>query len=182
MSEQTPENTQHAPQKPKAPSAVAPAPAPAPHRVVPPMAEGDFQEGQFRQLFYVGYAKSGTTVADMLKRDYWAHVAQRMRPGTKIAVLTEDKRLYAEFIVFALGSTWAEVRQLGTEINVDKLVAGSGVADDFIIRDLGLIKKWGVIRVSDGREVKADGSLETEDAARAWLGAWLRSQGVRPAA
>ena len=162
---------------PSAPS----APVVPINRVVQPMAEGDFSEKQFKQLEYVGYAKAGTTIEDMLKREYWAHVAAKLRPMTRLIIMTEDRRLYVEFIAFAVGSNWAEVRQFGKEINVDKVSARGSVADDYEISDGGLVKEWQIVRKSDGRVIKGDGTLKNEDEARKWLGEYLRAQGLRAA-
>jgi hypothetical protein len=56
------------------------------------------------------------------------------------------------------------------------------VADDFEVKYLGLHLEWGIIRKSDGRVVKGDSTLKTEDAARAWLREYLQSIGRRSAA
>ena len=114
--------------------------------------------------------------------EYWANNAGKLRPRDKIAVMTEDSRLYLELIVFTVGSNWAQVRVLGQPITVSEAVSRSSVADDFEVKYLGLHLEWGIIRKSDGRVVKGDSTLKTEDAARAWLREYLQSIGRRSAA
>lgn len=169
------------PEAAKAP--VAPEPvARAPRKMVP-LQEMRFKQREFLQNQYAIDAPIGTTMEDLLTREYWGHVARKLRRRDKIVVMTDDCRMYVELIVFAVGSNWAQVRPLpGTFVVLDAAIARSSVADDYEIRDGGLHKKWVVVRLSDGREIKGDGTLQTEDAARAWLRDYLNSQGIRTAA
>ena len=124
---------------------------------------------------------SHITVEDLLNRDYWSGVARSLRFGDKIVCASEDKRMYVELVVVAVGGTWAEVRVFGEPIIITSDVATMGRGSDYVVKDLGLIKGWGVVHTPTGREVKADGSLKTEDAARGWLREFISMENRRVA-
>ena len=175
----------------KAPGAAAspspPAAAPSLElvkREVPmkPLNEMRFTGLEFKQNQWAAFVEKGTTIEHLLTREFWANNAAKLRPFDKIVVMTDDRRLYVELVVFAVGANWAQVRVHGQPIIVTDAIARSGVADDFAVEDLGLQLGWGVIRKSDNRIVKGDGTLKTEDAARAWLREYLASIGRRTAA
>lgn len=155
---------------------------PAGRNKMKPLDEMRFHQQGYGQNVWEAIPPAGTTIENMLTREFWANMARKLRSMDKIVVLTDDRRLYAEFIVFAVGTTWAQVRLLGTPIVVDHLTARSSFADDYEISDGGLHRGWTVTRKSDGRLVKEDGTLKTEDAARAWLREYLQAQGLRTAA
>lgn len=158
------------------------APVPMPQKPREPIAERRFSERDFKQLTYVALPEKGTTIDDLLRRDYWANVAAKLRETSKIFVMCEDKSYYCELIVFATGSNWAEVRMWGSPIFIDTAIVGGQAATDYEIVNDGLVNKWIIRRRSTGQNVKADGTLQTEDAARAWLREYLNAQGLRTAA
>ena len=178
----------------KAPGAPAsPSPSPAVSAAPPlesvkreapmkPLNEMRFTGLEFKQNQWAAFVEKGTTIEHLLTREFWANNAGKLRPFDKIVVMTDDRRLYVELVVFAVGANWAQVRVHGQPIIVTDAVARSGVADDFSVEDLGLQLGWGVIRKSDGRIVKGDSTLKTEDQARAWLREYLGSIGRRTAA
>jgi hypothetical protein len=127
--------------------------------------------------FVISYKKH--TLDDILRKDYWAYVARKLQPGNKIAVMSEDCRMYVELIVFGTGSNWAEVQVLNGPLMVDHAL--NTIDTDYKIENRGLIKQWCVIRTSDDREIKADGSLRTKEQAQTWLREWLHIEGRRVA-
>lgn len=182
MAEKQPESAKTSPHvEAERPTPAAPTLMPARRAPMAPLNEMRFGQREFQQNEWFAIADKGTTIEDLLSRDYWANNAAKLRPKDKIAVMTEDRRMYVELIVFVTGTNWAEVRVLGTPIIVDNLSARSGAASDFDIVDGGLARKWMIVRRSDGRVVKGDGTLQTEDAARAWLREFLQSLGHRAA-
>lgn len=161
----------------------AAAPEAPPRKPPPPLNERNFQPREFTQIEYAALVPKGTTVEDLQERGFWAHNAAKLRPMAKIVVMTEDRLLYCELIVFATGSNWAEVRVLkGSVIKVDHVTARGSAGDDFEIVDGGMVKQWTVVDKRNGREIKADGTLKTQEAARLWLGDFLKSQGLNRAA
>lgn len=153
----------------KAPKAVAKGPPPA-------IDERLFSLAEFKQNHFYAIARAGHTLEDVLRAEYWAHVANnKLAPGNKIAVFWEDRSKYVELVVFEVGVNWAAVALALGPIRPAAAMAGKSVGTDFEIKNLGEIKKWGVIRRSDGREILADGSCDTQEKAARWLADYIRS-------
>ncbi len=146
-----------------------------------PIQERHFNPREIKQNEWSAILNKDVTVNDLLNRNFWGGVAAKLRRSDKIVCMSEDGRLYVECIVFAVGGNWAEVRVFGEPIVVTRAVAAGGPATDYEVRYLGLIKEWGVVELATGREVKNDGSLKTEDAARAWLRDFLSMEHHRVA-
>lgn len=158
------------------------ASSPLAPRKFKPLQEGRMELREFRQNVWCVFAPPGTTVEDLLNKDFWAHCAIKFNPMAKICVMTDDKRLYVELIVTTVGSAWAQVHVLGTPLVIGELASRDSIADDYRIEDGGLHKKWIVVRKSDGAEIKSDGTLKTPEQAQSWLRDFLNSQGRRIAA
>lgn len=155
---------------------------PMPARKFKPLQEGRMELREFKQNVWAVFAPAGTTVEDLLNRDFWAHCAIKFSPMNKICVMTDDKRLYVELIVTTVGSAWAQVHVLGIPLIIGDVASNGSIADDYRIEDGGLHKKWIVVRKSDGAEIKSDGTLKTPEQAQSWLRDFLNSQGRRIAA
>lgn len=135
-----------------------------------------FSLAEFKQNHWYALARATHTIDDVLKAEYWAHVANnKLAPGNKIAVFWEDRSQYYELVVFAVGVNWASVAVVVGPITPAKAMAGKSVGTDFEIRNLGEIKKWGVVRRSDGHEILADGSCDTQEKAARWLADYIRT-------
>lgn len=185
------ERTEHAPATSPAhqPRVAAPAgsvvaaQAAAAKAAAPPeparLEERFFHSREIKQNEWYAIAYSGLALADILKREYWANLTRKLKQGDKIVVVSEDMRLYVELIVFAVGSNWAHVEVLGAPIMVNAEL--NSLRADYEIRNLGLIKKWSIIRSEDGREIKADGTLHSFEQAAGWLNEFLRQQYGRSA-
>ena len=61
-----------------------------------------FTSAEYRQNVWFATPARGTTVQDLLRREFWANVAQQVRVPDKIIVMLEDKSLYAELVVVQL--------------------------------------------------------------------------------
>ncbi len=144
-----------------------------------PVEERNFHPREIKQNEWFVHLNHDVAVNDLMDRKFWGGVAVKLRRGDKVCCMSEDGRLYVELIVFGCGMNWAEVRVFGNPIVVPRSVAAGGPATDFEVRYLGLIKEWGVIDTTTGRVIKGDGSLKTEDAARAWLSEFLRMDSRR---
>lgn len=150
------------------------APTVLPMKPVKPIEERYFQTREMRQNEWHALVGASVTPEDLLKREFWGQVRQKLAPGDKVVVFSENRRMYAEMVVFSVGLNYAELRFIAGPILVAAEVASRSIASDFEIRDLGEIKKWGIIRITDGREIKADGSLKTAEDAQRWLGEYLK--------
>lgn len=147
-----------------------------------PLNETRFLQREFKQEVYSVFAEAGTTVEDILKREYWANVANRMRAPAKICIMEEMKAWYCEVIVFVTAGNWAEVRLLGEPIIVDRISALPKAEQEYVVEDGGLQNRWVVKRLKDGKIIKGDGTLPTKESAETWLRDWLKTQNQRHAA
>ncbi len=113
----------------------------------------------------------GHTLADMLRPDYWAHVAQDMNKSwpDKINCYFADGSRYVELLVKQADRLWAKVVVL---VDVDLKTTQSnndaaGTFDNHKVEFKGGVKKWSVIHKDTGEYVK-DG-FRTEAEAVTWL-------------
>ena len=148
---------------------------------IKPLNETRFQLREYRQECYAVFAEAGTKIEDILTREYWAHVANKMRAPAKICVMEETKAWYAEVIVFVTANMWAEVRLLGTPIIIDRITALPVAEREYVVEDGGLQLLWIVKRLSDGRIIKGDSTLKTKEQAESWLRDWIRAQDKKAA-
>ena len=151
-----------------------------PQRKVEPQSEMTFQEHGWKQMAYDAIAANGVTPADVLKRDYWAHVAARFRTMTKIFIMADDRSWYGELIVWQNYSNGAAVSFISGPHYAEKVTALKEELE-FEVFDGGLSKAWCVRRKKDGR-VFIEGKTTAQEADAA-LRDWLKAQGSRrPAA
>lgn len=157
---------------PAAVESIKPPPAAA-RRPPKPLMERNFEVAEFKQVHWFAIADSSVQPEDLLTREYWALVAIKAKPGNKITIWREDRRMYAEMVVVAAGPNWVEPRFLFPPLMFDRDEHAENFGSDFEIRDLGEIKHWSVIRRKDGNEIH-NGSLSPELAHR-WLAEYVRS-------
>ncbi len=145
-------------------------------RKVEPLKELSFQEHGWKQMHYDAIAAAGITPEDVLKRDYWAHVAQRsLRSMTKISIMAEDRSWYGEMICFQTFQQGALVAFIHPPVLLNK----AGLVreeSEYEVFDGGLSKDWCVRRMKDGRIIK-DGCASKAEA-EMFLSNWLKSQGT----
>lgn len=125
---------------------------------------------------YTHTVSEGTEFADLLKPEYWAHVAQKLRPHTLIKVIPEDGSYWAELLVLSCDRLWAKVfvmrhYDLTEAIENDEATASRLV--EFEIQWKGPVKKHVVIRKSD-RSILAEG-IQTKGEAQLWLDGHLKT-------
>ena len=130
-----------------------------------PLASNKFKNAEFVRNVFAITPPPGVTIEDMLKREYWTHVANLLGPMARIEVLPRDGKFFAELIVTASGKNWANVC-LRDYVVLDNFNAP---ADNSIytVKHLGGDSGWAVVRNSD-KQVMGDG-FDTSDEANAWL-------------
>jgi hypothetical protein len=101
-------------------------------------------------------------IEDLLKPDYWAHVAIKMKPGDRIEAIPEDKHYFAEFFVMACASNWAKVKLLRIVTLIEENDATE--IDGYTIKWAGPHDKF---RVLAGNEVISKGHADKESAMQA---------------
>lgn len=109
----------------------------------------------------------GQTIEDLLKPEYWMHVASSLTPGDHIEAQPEDGAWWAEFLVMDVAKAAARLEVLNRrefELNDEEFEHPS-----FAIKWAGIGEKHQVIRLSD-KVVVSKGHKRKVDAAR-----WLQS-------
>jgi hypothetical protein len=175
------QNTHHTTHATAAHATVAPAAAPKPAGPPVSVDERYFELAEFKQNRFFAIARTPHTVEDVLAPTYWAHVANsKLQPGNIIGVLWEDRSKYLEAVVFQVGVNWAAVSLRG-EITLPPVgLDGKSMLTDFEIKNLGEIKKWSVVRRSDGSDIIT--GQATQDAAARALAEYIRTTvGLRAA-
>ena len=117
----------------------------------------NLKEAEFVRPVYCATIPFGTLPEDLLKPEYWAHVATHLRPWARIEARAEDGTWFAEYIVLSVDRTWARVRMLAkynltsqdTSISQAEKISKSG----FEIKWCGGAK-WSVIRTVDSAVMK----------------------------
>jgi hypothetical protein len=102
---------------------------------------------------------------NLLRREFWANVSQKFKPGDTIIAFPRDGAWYAEFIVWDAGQNWADVSPKGG-MDRPEFGAVAGVADDFRIGN-DPIDGVVITRRSTGAKVK--GNFANHEEARRWL-------------
>lgn len=143
------------------------APAAAPVRVVPALAPKLFTLDTAGQVVSVWVAAppAGVTLEDVLKPEYWAHVARVLRPLAKICIFPEDGSWEAELRVRDAGDRWANV----SLIRHQPWGAKSDIAADgrFRIEWAGPHHKYRILRLAD--QTVMESGFTTKEAAYARL-------------
>lgn len=80
----------------------------------PALIPPDLSQAEYNRNRFLARPPEGTTLADILNPDFWAHVARQFRQGDLIEVYPKDGTFYAELFV-------AECRKVGM-INALRLV------------------------------------------------------------
>ena len=129
----------------------------------------------------------GVAPEELLKPEFWAHHAVKLRPWDEIRARAEDGTWLAYFVVLDCSRTWAKVHQLA----IHRLTTGDVAmtqASEAEVRamvkahevrfDQG--RKWNVVRKSDRMVVQEQ--IADQDSAVAWLEKHARGQVGAPAA
>lgn len=131
-----------------------------------------FKVAEYQRTVYVVNPEIGTTVNDMLRPEYWAHVGHQMKPYDRIEVRAEDGSYFAELLVRNAERGWANVTVL-SRIELDAKAEPAPVSIDFKVEHAGPHHKWRVMRLSDTTVVKHGFENKTE--ANQWLGQYIKT-------
>ena len=130
------------------------------------------QDAPVARNIHVVCPPQGTLIEDMLKSEYWAHVARQLHISDRIEAVPEDGAFFAEFYVADVGVNRASVVLLrmvnlhGEELPV--------LATDYCIKWKGQNLKHTIIRISDQANVK-EGFASKPDA-ETWLREYEKGQ------
>jgi hypothetical protein len=117
-------------------------------------------------------AAAGDTLLDLLRPDYWSHVARNLRPKDRIEVICEDNSYFAELYVFEASSNWAKVGLLRYDVFAENAAQHGVTAQgtpEYKITHGGNVHKWRVIRTADGECITKNQPFTTQREAEEWL-------------
>jgi hypothetical protein len=76
------------------------------------LTQNRLTQADFARVIFAVTPEYGTKIEDVLKPEYWAHVASKLKPRCRIEVLAEDNSYFAELLVITCGKTFASVTVL----------------------------------------------------------------------
>jgi hypothetical protein len=123
---------------------------------------------QFRQT-WIFTAPIDHTIEDMLRPEYWMHVADKLRHYAHVECYAEDGTFYAEFLVVGKTANTARMALLN-KVDLRAVTEPIDMAKEleaYVIRYAGPTNGFNVVRRADGRIMR--GGLLTEQEARTWL-------------
>lgn len=127
------------------------------------------QGAEYERLVFSATAHLGTVPEDLLAPEYWAHVANHMKPWAKIEARAEDGTWYAEYLVLDVGRTWAKVKLLSQHSLTTKDVSISQSNNIGLEVRFRGARKWSVVRTADASVMAEDMDKETAMAKMAEL-------------
>lgn len=119
----------------------------------------NFREAEYKRTSYLVTADRGTEIADLTGRDYWSHVAARLRPRDRIEVHAHDGSWMVELMVVQASRVGATVAILHKHDLTQASMTPAASDDEIDYRFRGFAK-WSAVRKSD-KKVLADG-FDTE--------------------
>lgn len=126
-------------------------------------------EAEFSRAIWVAKPEVGTTLADMVQPDYWAHITAFMKPGARIEIFPADNTWFAELYVRGVRDKAVDVFVLRSVVfDAEEAIP---VGAEYLAKWAGPQAKWRVMRLKDN-EVVQEG-LEKNEAL-----AWIESQKV----
>lgn len=141
----------------------------------PPITPQRFKLADYERNLWVVTPDAGTTLAEVMKPEFWAHCSHAMKPFDKIEVRAEDESYYAELLVRSAGKNWA-VTSILAHVDLDQK-AVHAPDEDYAVGWGGPHQKHRVVRKRDAAVVFQGGN--SADEARAWLNEHLKAMTAR---
>lgn len=98
-------------------------------------------------------ASQGATPETLTEPSLWANVARHMHRYDRIEVVASDESWWAEYLIWDIdpeNPTWAKVELVQVRHRPGSQEAEGPVADGYDLKQRG-VRKWSVIRKSDGQ-------------------------------
>lgn len=123
----------------------------------------------YRNTVWAAYIEDGHSFDEVMKPEYWAHVAghKNVKIGDRILVRPDDGSYFAELYVRDVGAAWAKVAVTSLHKWEVQTEAGEVEGDDFEIQFKGPLLLHVVTRKRDG--VRLKDTLRTRQEAADWL-------------
>lgn len=120
---------------------------------------------------YVARPPAGTTLEDVLSRDYWGNHLTALRPGMELGILSQDFSLDIKLRVLTVHKTHATFRVLEKYAEPDVVLndsATSVVGSDAIAQWAGPNAKWRVMHNGEVIEANFATKEDAEAAAKSY--------------
>lgn len=127
---------------------------------------GNLKPAEFARNVFAATPDHGTVFEDILKPEYWAHVASKLHPTDRIELVAEDGSWFAELIVTAAARNWASVSVL-RYVEISEAAKPAAKTAQFEVAFKGQKLLHAVIRKSD-KEIVKSGFAKAGEAAK-WL-------------
>lgn len=133
------------------------------------LMEKNIVGAEFARQSFRATPAAGTEIEDMLKPEYWTHVARNFNPHDIIEVVPEDGAFYARLIVLNSAKLWAKMYKLEyVELSAAAAKANPPVSNNLEAKFAGPVAKWRAVNKETGAAVATD-SFQTRDEAEAWI-------------
>jgi len=120
---------------------------------------------EYVRSVYHATPEAGTPLKELLKPEYWAHVAKQLKVGDRIEVDAEERTWFAELYVRGVTPTSVTVFVM-RHIEFTKPEAEDSTDAEYSANHAGR-GVWRVIRNSDKAIVKS--GFPTKEAAESWI-------------
>lgn len=140
-----------------------------------------FGLAEHRRNVWHAVIPAGSDYSEIFNPGYWAHVAQKMRPGDEVVVINDEMTLRALLVVKSAAHLFAQVVEV-SKVDLTDAQASPEVTGDYevTVKWAGPHDKFRVERVRNGKkEVLASGM--DKDAADKWATDHLKTIGVKAA-
>lgn len=160
---------------PPAPAQAQEAPKPPAVVVATQLDAARFKGAEFQRAQWVVTAHAHNQPEDLLRPDYWAHVAARLGPWHHIEARANDGSWYAEYLVLEAGRAWARVHMLHSWrlTTADVALSQAARMSPYEIVFRGPDGLWSVVRKSDRAIVHQN--EQTEGGALDWVNERLKA-------
>ena len=108
----------------------------------------------------------GISLQSVLRPVYWAHVAQHLKPYSRVECRAADNKWLADLMVASAGKQEASMWVLNY-VDIEAQAKKGSVDDSEYRISFAPRQRWRVIRASDGMVVHKD--CATEDEASEWV-------------
>lgn len=126
------------------------------------ITQNRFEQAEFVRAIHFATPDEGTTPEDVLKPEYWAHVASQLRPGSRIEVVPEDGAWFGEYYVAASSRNWAKVVPLRVVELASKIETPILEGAKHAITWGGQLQKYRIVRLSDKTVIKQGFATKAE--------------------
>ena len=138
----------------------------------PSVSEQRLRQAEFTYERWRLIVENGTTIEDLKRPGFYAHIARQMRTGSIIEVMPDNGSYFAELLVRDVGPQYVKVGLL-REVTLETVEVGSKAFPGYTAEYTGEHLKWRVIRESDRKELKS--GLATQGDAFSWISNHLKA-------